>query len=65
MALTLSFAGAATSAQSTTMKPSAPEKMTSPADEKRMHDCEQQAAANNIPMDQRAKHVMDCMTSRK
>jgi hypothetical protein len=65
MALTFSFAGAATFAQSTTMKPSAPDKMTSPAEAKKMHDCEAQAAANNIQMDMRSKYVMDCMTAKK
>lgn len=62
--LTFSFSGAAAYAQ-TTMKPSAPEKMTSPAEAKKMHDCEAQAAANNIQMDMRSKYVMDCMTVKK
>jgi Na+-transporting methylmalonyl-CoA/oxaloacetate decarboxylase gamma subunit len=65
LVLAMSLAGAATSAQSTTMKPTAPEKMTSPAEAKKMHDCEAQAAANNIQMDQRSKYVMDCMTAKK
>ena len=64
MVLTMSLAGAATSSQSTTMKPSAPDKMTSPAEAKKMHYCEQQAATNNIPMEMRSKYVMDCMTAK-
>jgi hypothetical protein len=65
MAMILSVAGTVASAQSTTMKPSAPDKMTSPAEAKKMHDCEQQAAANNIQMEMRSKYVMDCMTAKK
>jgi hypothetical protein len=64
MALTLSFAGAAAYAQSS-MKPSAPDKMTSPEEAKKMQACEKQAAANNIQMDMRSKYVMDCMTAKK
>jgi hypothetical protein len=64
MALTMSLAGAATSAQSTTMKPSAPDKMTSSSDAKKMQACEKQAAAKNIQMDLRSKYVMDCMTAK-
>jgi hypothetical protein len=30
-----------------------------------MHDCEAQAAANNVPMEMRSKYVMDCMTAKK
>jgi hypothetical protein len=64
MALTLSFAGALVYAQ-TPMKPSAPDKMTSPEEAKKMQACEKQAAANNIPMEMRSKYVMDCMTAKK
>lgn len=63
-AMILSLAGASTYAQSP-MKPSAPDKMTSPEQAKKMRDCEKQAAANNIKMDERAKYVMDCMTAKK
>jgi hypothetical protein len=64
MALTLSFAGATAYAQSS-MKPSAPDKMTSPEEAKKMSDCQKQAAANNIQMEMRSKYVMDCMTAKK
>jgi len=46
------------------MKPSAPQKMMSPAETKKMHACEQQAADQNIKMDERSKFVMDCMTGK-
>ena len=62
-ALIVSLACAA--AAQTSMKPSAPQKMTSPAEAKKMHDCEQQAERNNIQMDLRSKFVMDCMTGKK
>ena len=52
-------------AYSQPMKPSAPQKMMSPAEAKKMHDCEKQAAAQNIKMDLRSKFVMDCMTVKK
>jgi hypothetical protein len=63
-AMILSLAGASAYAQSP-MKPSAPDKMTSPAEAQKMRDCDKQAAANNIKMDERAKYVMDCMTAKK
>ena len=47
------------------MKPSAPQKMMSPAEAKKMRACEKQAADQNIPMEQRSKFVMDCMTGKK
>jgi len=46
------------------MKPSAPQKMTSPAEAEKMRACERQAAQNNVKMDERAKYVMDCMTAK-
>jgi hypothetical protein len=49
----------------TAMKPTAPQKMMSPEEQKKMHACEKQAADQNIQMDQRAKFVMDCMTAKK
>jgi hypothetical protein len=47
------------------MKPSAPQKMMSPAEATKMHACEKQAADQNIKMDRRSKFVMDCMTAKK
>ena len=47
------------------MKPSAPQKMMSPAEAQRMRACEKQAADQNVKMDERSKFVMDCMTARK
>jgi hypothetical protein len=46
------------------MKPTAPQKMTSPEQKKKMDACERRAAQQNIKMDQRAKFVMDCMTAK-
>jgi hypothetical protein len=54
--------GAAVAAES--MKPTAPEKMMSPAEQQKMHACEQLAAQRNIKMDERAKFLMDCMTGK-
>jgi hypothetical protein len=53
------------SADAQPMKPSAPQKMMSPTEAQKMHDCEKQAAAQNIRMDLRSKFVMDCMTAKK
>ena len=53
-----------TAAQATAMKPSAPERMASPADKAKMKACEAKAAAQNVAMDARAKFVMDCMTAK-
>jgi hypothetical protein len=61
--LTLSLVFAA-GAQTTSMKPSAPQKMMSPAEAEKMRGCEQLAAQNNIKMDERSKYVMDCMTAK-
>ena len=55
----------ATALAQTSMKPTAPQKMMSPAEQKKMHASEKQAADRNIPMDQRSKFVMDCMTKKK
>ena len=63
-AVALSLVCAAASAQSS-MKPSAPQKMMSPAEAQKMHDCEKQAADQNIKMDERAKFVMDCMMAKR
>ncbi len=62
--LSLAFGAGAATAQSS-MKPSAPQKMTSPEEAKKMRDCEKRAAQNNIKMDERSKYVMDCMTAKK
>jgi hypothetical protein len=64
LAMTLSLLGTVAYAQSS-MKPTAPQKMMSPAEAKIMRACEKQAADQNIKMDERAKFVMDCMTSKK
>jgi hypothetical protein len=55
--------GASALAQ-TAMKPTAPQKMTSPDEQKKMQACEKQATDQNIAMDQRSKFVMDCMTKK-
>jgi hypothetical protein len=46
------------------MKPTAPAKMMSPDQQKKMHECEQLAAQRNIKMDERARFLMDCMTGK-
>ena len=48
-------------ANATTMKPSAPEKMTSPTDKQKMKACQDRAAAQHVPMADRSKFVMDFM----
>jgi hypothetical protein len=62
-AVTVSLACGAATAQP--MKPSAPQKMMSPDETKKMRACEKQAADQNIKMDERSKFVMDCMTAKK
>jgi hypothetical protein len=52
---------AAATASAATMKPSAPDKMASPADKQKMQTCQKRAAAQNVPMAERSKFVMDCM----
>jgi hypothetical protein len=54
----------AASAAAATMQPSAPEKMASPADKQRMQACQDRAAAQNVPMAERSKFVMDCMARK-
>ncbi len=44
------------------MKPTAPAKMMSERDQKKMKECEARAAAQNVPMNQRSRFVMACMT---
>jgi hypothetical protein len=58
--LSLLLAADAASAQAD-MKASAPKKMTSPDQKRRMQACQEKAAQQKIAMDQRAKFVMDCM----
>jgi hypothetical protein len=64
MAAIIGLACGAAAAQPA-MKPSAPEKMMSPGEAKKMQACEKQAADQNIKMDERSKFVMDCMTVTK
>ena len=64
MAAIIGLACGAAAAQPA-MKPSAPEKMMSPGEAKKMQACEKQAANQNIKMDERSKFVMDCMTVTK
>jgi hypothetical protein len=62
-AVILVFATGAACAQMP-MKPTAPQKMMSPAEAKKMHACKTQAAQRNIKMTERSKFVMDCMTAK-
>ena len=57
--------GAGAALAQSAMKPTAPQKMMSPEEQKKMQACEKQAANQNIAMDRRAKFVMDCMTAKK
>jgi len=57
----IALAAALPAAQATAMKPTVVEKMASPADKAKMKACEAKAAAQNVPMDARAKFLMDCM----
>ncbi|MGH6788820.1 MAG: hypothetical protein ACRECC_03970 [Pseudolabrys sp.] len=61
--LNLGLAAGAAAAQSD-MKATAAKKMTSPEQARRMRDCEEEAARQNIAMDQRSAFVMDCMTKK-
>jgi hypothetical protein len=45
------------------MKPTAAQKMTSPQQKRLMAACQRKAADRNVPMAERAKFVMDCMTT--
>jgi hypothetical protein len=54
----------AVAAAGQSMKPSAPQKMMSPAEAKKMQACEKQTADQDIKMDERSKFVMDCMTKK-
>jgi hypothetical protein len=57
--------GVGTACAQPSMKPSAPQKMMSPAEVQKMRVCEKQAADQNVKMDERSKFVMDCMTAKK
>jgi hypothetical protein len=60
----LAVVAASAAVQAATTPPTAPEKMTSPAERQKMKACEAQAAAQQVRMDQRAKFIMDCMTAK-
>ena len=62
--LSLLLAADAASAQQD-MKASAPKKMTSPDQKRRMQGCQEKAAQQRITMHERAKFVMDCMKGGK
>ena len=64
LAMMLSLFGVGADAQSA-MTPTAPQKMMSPGEAKKMHAREKQAADQNIKMVECAKFVMDCMTAKK
>lgn len=57
--------GFGAAAAQTSMTTSAPQKMMSPEEAKKMRACEKQAADQNIKMDERSKFVMDCTTAKK
>ena len=61
--LNLGLAAGAAAAQDD-MKATAAKKMTSPAQARRMRECEQKAARLNIKINERAKFVMGCMTEK-
>jgi len=52
-------------APATTMKSTAPERMLSRADSKKMRACDERALRENVPMDQRAAFVKKCMKEMK
>ncbi len=51
--------------QATSMKSTAPERMLSRADSKKMRACDERAARENVPMEQRAAFVKKCMKEMK
>jgi len=63
--LTAVLLGLCAAAAQSSMQPTAPQKMMSPAEAKKRDACEQQAAAQHVKMDERAKFVMDCMTGKR
>lgn len=56
---------ASTVAGAATMLPSAPDKMASPADKQKMQACQARAAAQDVPMAERSRFVMDCMAKKE
>ena len=52
-------------AQATSMKSTAPERMLSRADSKKMRACDERAMRENVPMEQRAAFVKKCMKELK
>ncbi len=46
------------------MRPTAPTKMMSERDQQKMKECQARAAAQSVPMNERSKFVMDCMTEK-
>ena len=52
---------ATVAAQAAAMKPTAPQKMASPADKAKMKACEAKAAAQKVAANGRATFLMDCM----
>jgi hypothetical protein len=55
----------APSAQATSMKSTAPEKMLPRTDGKKMRACDDRAMRENIPMEQKAAFVRKCMAEMK
>jgi hypothetical protein len=47
------------------MKSTAPERMLSRADSKKMRACDDRAVRENVPMEQRAAFVKKCMKEMK
>ncbi|HEX3163926.1 MAG TPA: hypothetical protein VHQ92_15215 [Pseudolabrys sp.] len=52
-------------ALATSMKSTAPERMLSRADSKKMRACDDRAVRENVPMEQRAAFVKKCMKEMK
>ncbi len=63
--LALSVLWPAPPAHATGMKSTAPERMLSRADSKKMRACDERAMRENIPMDQKAAFVKKCMVQMK
>jgi len=52
-------------AEATSMKSTAPERMLSRADSKKMRACDERAVREYVPMEQRAAFVKKCMKEMK
>jgi hypothetical protein len=52
-------------ALATSMKSTAPERMLSRTDSKKMRACDERAMRENVPMEQRAAFVKKCMKEMK